>query len=591
MPIVTTLAGELVSVDLTTRDFEGFRSDVLDSGGLADLYTPDWSDRSAFDLGVSLVEALAFMCDNLSYYQDRMANEALFPSAVQRRSVIEHCKLLGYELRPAVSAQVLLDITSNALAAPGNDTLPVGASFTVLATDGTSSVRFELIEEVVFSGAETKQVYAYEGTSYQEIAGSSDGKTSQVVTLLRKPLALNTSTSSSLYVEVYAAGSWVVWTEVDNFLLSSSTDKDYRVEIDENDTIKLIFGDGVNGVIPASGSDNIRVLYRIGGGHLGNEVAAGKINSLTGSYTFISTVTNTLSPNGGIDKETIAEAKINAPLSLRAMQRCVTHEDYVTRAKEVPGVKHAFASRGNGAYEERIVIATSGTNPVPSGSWDAFYPDLRTGLLGAVGWYLEGWKTTPVILQVEPVRVLGVYLSMNVFCESNVRAVSIKRQVEDVIYALFDPDNETLGQQFPLSKVYEAVENIQGVKYVDVVQLQRYPSPRQTNGSETDITFEDFLVSSDSNDDTYKVEFYSDTEFTVTSTKAGYQGSGVIGTTFTSSDSNLSFTAQAGSIVPTNACKFDIKTSQYISNINPDYDELVNLMNSTFQLTISGGLA
>lgn len=591
MPIVTTLSGDVVSIDLTTRDFEGFRSDVLSSGGLADLYTPDWSDRSAFDLGVAMVEALAFMCDNLSYYQDRMANEALFPSAVQRRSIIEHCKLIGYELRPAVSAQVLLDITSNALAVPTNDTLPIGTSFTVDTTDGTSTVNFELIEAVTFSGAETKQVYAYEGVSYQEIVGSSTGRASQTFTLLRKPLALNSSTSSSLMLEVYSLGSWVVWTEVDNFLLSSSTDTDYRVEIDESDTIRIYFGDGVNGAIPSSGSSNIRATYRVGGGHKGNEVAVGKITKINGSATFISTVINNSAPNGGMDKESIAEAKVNAPLSLRAMQRCVTHDDYVSRAKEVPGVKHAFASRGNGAYEERIVIATAGSNPVPTGSWDAFYPDLRTGLIGAVGWYLEGWKTTPVILKVEPVRVLEVYLSIKVFCESNVRTVSIKRQVEDVVYALFNPDNESLGQQFPLSKVYEVVENISGVKYVDVVQLQRYPNPRQINGSETDITFENFLVSPTSENDTYKVEFYSETEFTVTSAKYGYQGSGVIGTSFLSTDSRLSFTVMSGSIVPSNACKFDIQVSSYISNLDPEYDELVTLKNGTFQLTLSGGLA
>jgi hypothetical protein len=591
MPVVTTLSGELISVDLTTRDFEGFRSDVLSSGGLADLYTPDWSDRSAFDLGVAMVEALALMCDNLSYYQDRMANEALFPSAVQRRSVIEHCKLLGYELRPAVSAQVLLDITSNALAVPGNDTLPIGTSFTVDTTDGTVAVTFELIEETTFSGVETKQVYAYEGTSYQEIVGSSTGRASQSFTLLRKPLALNSATTSSLMLEIYSSGSWIVWTEVDNFLLSSSTDTDYRVEIDENDTVRVFFGDDVNGAVPSSGSSNIRATYRVGGGHKGNEVAAGKITTLNGSYNFISAVINAASPNGGMDKETIAEAKVNAPLSLRAMERCVTHDDYIAKAKEVPGVKHAFASRGNGAYEERVVIATAGDNPVPSGSWDPYYPDLRTGLIGAVGWYLESRKTTPVILTVEPVRVLEVYLSLRVFCESNVRTLSIKRQVEDVVSALFDPDNETLGQQFPLSKVYEVVENISGVKYADVVQLQRYPNPRQINGSESDLIFENFLVSSNAESDTYRVEFYSDTEFTVTSLKYGYQGSGVIGTAFLSTDSRLAFTIQSGSIVPTNAVKFDIKTSSYISNIDPEYDELVILMNSTFQLTLSGGLA
>jgi hypothetical protein len=587
MPVVTTLSGQTISVDLTSRDFEAFRSDILSSGGLADQYLPAWSDRSQFDIGVAYVEALSFAADNLSYYQDRMANEALFPSAVQRRSVIEHCKLLGYELRPAVSAQILLTVVSS-----GAGTIPAKSYFSVDTTDGSTSLRFETLTNETFSSAETKQIYAYEGTTYEEILGSSTGKISQSFPLLRKPLALNSLSNSSLSVAVTSGMTTTIWTEVDNFLSSSPTDEHYQVRIDEFDNVVVIFGNGVNGAIPASGSNNLSVSYRVGGGHKGNEVGIGKVTRLTSSgsaLSFITSITNEAVPSGGMDKESIVEAKVNAPLSLRAMDRCVTHEDYATIARSVMGVKHAHASRGTGAFEERVVIATSGMNPIPTGSWNP-YTETGSGLLYTVGTVITQKKSTPVILHVIPCRVAEIYLAIRVYCISNVRAVSVQRSVEDALTSLFNTDNQILGQQYAMSKVYEAVEGIYGVNYVDVVQMQRYPNPRQTQGGTTNVTFGTFGVGPTTLKETYYVTFTSPTVFEVYGANTGFQGTGLIGSLFVSTDKRISFVVTAGSTPPTNTCKFEIKTTAYASNIDPDYDELTILKDSTFQLTLEGGV-
>ena len=51
-----------------------------------------------------LLELFAHIGDILSYYQDRVANESFLGTARTRRSVIEHLRLIGYELGTAAPA-------------------------------------------------------------------------------------------------------------------------------------------------------------------------------------------------------------------------------------------------------------------------------------------------------------------------------------------------------------------------------------------------------------------------------------------------------------------------------------------------------
>ena len=586
MPVVTTLAGNLITVDLGTRDFEGYVSDVIDSGGLADTYTPDWSDRSELDLGVALVEAFSFMADNLSYYQNRCANEALFPSAVQRRSVIEHCKLIGYELSAAVSAGVELTFVTT-----GAGTVPAGTKVQVDTSDGSTPATFELDVDFVSTGAgTTTDVTAYEGNSVSEVLGSSDSSADQRYELSSAPLALNPDGTSSLVVTVTAGMIDTVWQEVDNFLESGSTDTHYRIEIDENDIVTVIFGDGVNGDIPAAGVNNITTVYRVGGGHGGNQVAINKLTKLIGSYSFVSSVTNPAKPTGGADRESVEQAKLNAPLSLRALNRAVTHSDYQALALEVPGVLHAFAYRSASSFEEHIVIATGGSNPVPAGSWDP-YTTIGTGLIGAVGDYIEERKTTPTIVYIDPVRMIEIDLVVSVYLLAGVKRDTALRVIEDEVLAVFEPEAQVLGRQVPLSRVHQVIEDLAGVDYPDVVRMQRIPSPYQLAlGSSTDISFGSFILNTNTVRDTYTIYMTSATTFDVVGNSSGNVGSGTVGTVFTEANSRFSFLATAGGIPATTIYKFRFKTGEYVDNSDPEFDEMIKLKDDGFQLTVIGGV-
>ncbi|MGY1409190.1 putative baseplate assembly protein [Luteimonas sp. A611] len=84
------------------KDYPGFRRLMLDR---MDLLVPGWRERSAADLGVTLVELLAYAADNLSYRQDAIANEAYLATARRRVSVRRHARLVDYHLHDGCNAR------------------------------------------------------------------------------------------------------------------------------------------------------------------------------------------------------------------------------------------------------------------------------------------------------------------------------------------------------------------------------------------------------------------------------------------------------------------------------------------------------
>src|SRR5687768_9887387 len=89
------------AIDYTDKDFRSLRRALLD---LATYRLPEWSDRSAGDLGSLMVDLFAYVGDVCGYYQDRLASELYLDTAVERRSVMHLLRLIGYELTPAVPA-------------------------------------------------------------------------------------------------------------------------------------------------------------------------------------------------------------------------------------------------------------------------------------------------------------------------------------------------------------------------------------------------------------------------------------------------------------------------------------------------------
>jgi predicted phage baseplate assembly protein len=67
--------------------------------------------RDSDDFSIALLDAYACMADVLTFYQERLANEAYLRTAGERLSLSELARLIGYRLKPGVAAETWLAFT------------------------------------------------------------------------------------------------------------------------------------------------------------------------------------------------------------------------------------------------------------------------------------------------------------------------------------------------------------------------------------------------------------------------------------------------------------------------------------------------
>jgi hypothetical protein len=108
-------------INYLAKDYGSFRQLILDR--LAVLM-PTWRETHAADIGIALVEALAYTADYLSYYQDAVATEAYLDTARQRISVRRLVRLVDYFLHEGCNARAFVAIETNE-----DFQLPPGAAF------------------------------------------------------------------------------------------------------------------------------------------------------------------------------------------------------------------------------------------------------------------------------------------------------------------------------------------------------------------------------------------------------------------------------------------------------------------------------
>ncbi|MGI8686239.1 MAG: putative baseplate assembly protein [Acidimicrobiales bacterium] len=97
--------GETPAIDYLVRDYPGFRRLLLDRMA---LLVPGWAERHVPDLGVTLVELLAYVADHLAYAQDAVATEAYLGTARHRISVRRHTRLVDYALSEGCNARAFV---------------------------------------------------------------------------------------------------------------------------------------------------------------------------------------------------------------------------------------------------------------------------------------------------------------------------------------------------------------------------------------------------------------------------------------------------------------------------------------------------
>jgi hypothetical protein len=488
-------------IDYLARDYQSFRRALLD---LIPAKLPEWTDRSEADFGVVLIELFAYMADILSYYQDRLANESFLPTAQERRSVIDHLRLIGYEMAPAAAATARLSVV---VANSVQQIVEVrhGDQFATASTRERKSLTFEYTDAKPLllntQDAEDDSATKPDGTPLpgfkelagvipvregrsivREVIGISDGSPNQRYTLaqprlLRETLEVvvdtnpptppwtlrrNLAFSRPAYTDEQLAALRHEERIGSTLAFSRSADPDYVVESDEADVACVVFGDGQYGRIPPAGA-RILASYRVGGGTAGN-VGAGQI-SVVGNALQLqllgAKVVNREAASGGAERESIEQAIKFAPVAFSSMQRAVTAADYVALARLFPGVSKARAE-ATGWNTIRLFVAPTGSGKPPS---DVLVQDLLA--------YFEDKRMLTTVIRIEAPEYVQVNVSATVEALPYFRSSDVAAAAESVALALFDFERVDFGQTLYLSKIYEALENLEGVNSVFVTVFQR----------------------------------------------------------------------------------------------------------------------
>ena len=624
-----TLGGLPVQIDYTARDYEAIRAEMLN---LATRIMPEWTDRQPSDIGVTLVEAMSYVADILSYQLDRVQNESYLATAQTREAVVNMLRLIGYELQPASPASVSMLIKTNL----DNVVLPAGFTVRTRGDSITAALSYELIESVQLGVAgyycvssqtqrakrrfgptplNDDRLVFYAGRRVADAVGVSNGLPDQSFILPQSPVCIGGDEQAITLL----VGS-EVWEGRTSFIGTDPTDKVFIYRFLSTQEVLVTFGDGVNGAIPING-DTIIAQYRIEGGSIGNRAGVGAI-ALSDSVAGVEFVYNLEQPTGGTDPESLASAKKRGPLSLRAMDRCVTLGDFETMAAMTPGVgvRAARAARGDDPLEVVVYVAAQGDNPIPTGRW---FSDMNAGYgaLGVVGRWLSVRKPVPTLLSVEAPTPIEPYLEATVYVYPNIITSRVQTSVDAALQALFNQITDEFGEGVPLSAVIQAIENTRGVDYLNVQAFHRVPSARLINGSEDAFSAGAVIVTGlnvQTRAETYDIEFISSTRYLLRRADRSYvSGSNGVRRVFTTninevvSDYNLGATdveasryelfslfVSTGVPLPTTSSVWRFSVDDYLGNINAHPYEIVvapvmgdgRLDPSTIRLTYIGGI-
>lgn len=476
----------MTQIDYTSRDYEALKLDLVNLINVRTGYAWDATDPS--DLGAVLVEAFSYMGDVMSYYLDRVANETTVDNAAKRQTLLDFAALYGYKPSGPTPATVSVSFTNNGEA---NFDIPIGTQVMAPLTYGPyTEVFFETTQAAIqVLPGQTIALTAKEGKTV------NTDKPDLIDATTHKPLptALGASTGlvnqsfslydtgvvdSSLVVYVGQGVAFSPWTYVTSLTSYGPESLVFTTSQNSDGTINIIFGDGVNGAIPAA-NQLISAIYKTSAGISGN-VVSNAIQEVTfipgngdpGAISLLS-VTNNTAASGGADPDNAAQlkAKIKAAITSRGRATTLSDYDYLTSLVPQVGKSKAVAAvyssvsvyvqpQDDGSITPGLISGT------PTSSWNTIASNVST--------YLSDKIPVGTTVSVLPPEYVRIYVTMDVVIESAYKQNKVKLDIGKIFLnadGLFGYQNNTFGRAIPLSTVIAKAAGVQGVTSVSLTKL------------------------------------------------------------------------------------------------------------------------
>ena len=436
-------------LDYVTKDYDGFLEMMKEK---IPTLTPEWTDTSDTDQGMVILQVLSYGLHIMGYYQDRAVNENILPLARTKRAVLNLTKFLGYTPRNQTPAIAHVTFKKYETDLARSVFIPKGTKVSTDPETGEPIV-FETVEPLfIDAGVLEGTVEVEQGESVLgEVLGKGNGLANQSFTIdqpdvIDKSLVLQTRENNNDYF----------WTRVDTLFESRPDDRHYVATLNAENQTVISFGDGVTGRRIENGVP-LQASYRFGGGSIGN-VATGLINNLyESSISAIESLMNAEPATGGMDYESMEQAKALAPRSYRTGGKIVTARDLEDEAMLYPGIAKAKAVETyNDTNDIHAYLATDSGDPMTPELKEFIQEDLQGRLVMNQNLFLFD---TP----------FNEYdLTVTAYINDNFIPTNVSLELEGVLRDYLRHSNFQLGETVFLSRIIEQAFFARGIRNVVV---------------------------------------------------------------------------------------------------------------------------
>jgi hypothetical protein len=315
---------------------------------------------------------------------------------------------------------------------------------------------------------------ATHGETKDEVLGGGDpSQRQQQFTLKQTPLTyIPASTASGAQSTLQVRVDGILWNEVSSLYNLGHNDHAYMVRINDGGETRLIFGDGIRGMRPTAGSENIKAKYRVGSGTKGM-LDEGKLSLLMSRPLGVRSVTNPVQTSGADDQEVTDDARDNAPLTVLTMDRIISLKDAENFALAFAGVGKAQAIWiWDG--EKKIVRLTIG-----SATGDIV--DKECGLYQKLTDAINVYKDPLIQIRIESFTKRLFNVEANIAVAKDRRPEDIYSAIGESLQKKFSFDSRRFNQPVTLSEIMAAIQVIDGVVAVDLNYLYIYSEGAKFN--------------------------------------------------------------------------------------------------------------
>lgn len=312
--------------------------------------------------------------------------------------------------------------------------------------------------------------------------GTSAGVPGQRFRLDQAPVLTD---GTPIVVQVSADEGWQEWHVVEHFGRSGPTDRHVTLDATNGE---FCFPPAVRepdgslrqyGAVPPKGAHIKVPTYRTGGGRAGN-VASGAISVLRSSVPYVAEVENRAAAIGGVDGETVSEAKVRAPHQLRVQERAVTASDYEQIAWQAAPAAARIRCLPAGTEHEPgaarvLVVPNAVADTEDQLHFEQLIPSEQ--LLATVAGRLDEHRLLGTRMVVEP----PFYQGITVVARMRASEPDLNQVNRDALRALYgylnplrggiDGIGWSFGRPVQVGEVFAVLQRVPGVRLIDELRL------------------------------------------------------------------------------------------------------------------------